>query len=306
MKHILCSVLLLGGIVQYAHACDACGCSAASQNLGILPQFHRHFVGVQYQFKQLDSDFPSPFAGRPATHTTQYYNTMQVWGRYNVGKRLQVFGFLPYAVNTSREDEATSHNSGPGDASVMANAIVVSADSSDAPWKQTLLLGGGVKMPTGSNTGTGEMDHQGLPNIQTGTGSWDFLLNVNYTVRKGALGLNADATYTLTTANSYQYKYGNRLATGITGFYWWQAGVFTLLPQVGVRYEHTLHDYDNYGKKWLNDLSGGYMCFAAAGVQVYYGRLGFQSMLHLPVTQQYNAGYTRSKMRLETGLFILF
>jgi hypothetical protein len=306
MKRILCLVLLIAGTMQNTRACDVCGCSASNQYLGILPQFYRHFVGVQYQYRSFNSSHPPLFAGRPDERSTEYYNTIQLWGRYYVGKRLQLFGFVPYQNNIRNSATGKIITSGIGDASMLANVVIVKADTTPKTWKHMLLAGGGIKLPTGKYSGITALDRAGLPNMQAGTGSWDFVVNANYTVRYKMAGLNLDAAYTLTTVNREKYKYGNRLNTGFLAFYWLQAGAFNILPQAGMRYEYTLHDYDNYERKWLNEQSGGYQCFTSAGVQVYYKRFGLQSMYQIPVSQHYAAGYVAAKKRLETGLLFLF
>lgn len=306
MRQLLCVVLLLAGTIQPVRACDVCGCSASNQYLGILPQFHRHFIGLQYQYRSFNSSHPSLFAGKPDEKSEEQYNSMQVWGRYYVGKRLQLFAFLPYSSNKRTADGVTTTTSGISDVSVLANMLLVRADSTRGDIKQTLLAGGGIKLPTGKYSGITALDRQGLPNMQAGTGSCDFVVNTNYTVRYKMAGINLDAAYTLTTMNKEQYKYGNRLNTGLLAFYWLRAGAFSILPQAGVRYEYTLHDYDNYERKWLNEQSGGYQCFATLGVQAYYKSLGLQATYGLPVSQHYGAGYVVAKQRIETGLFLLF
>ena len=305
MRLLLCFVLLSCCTSQRVRACDICG-SSGNQYLGILPQFYRHFIGAQYQYRSFESSHPSVFAGKPDEQSKEYYNTLQVWGRYYIGNSIQLFGFVPYHTNIREAAGGSTTSRGLGDMSVIGNAVLLRADSSHYTWKQTLLAGGGVKLPTGKYSGTTVLDRQGLPNMQAGSGSWDFLINTNYTIRHQSAGINVDVAYTLTTTTKDMYKYGNRLNTGLLGFYWLYAGSVSLLPQLGMRYEYALHDYDNYGKKWLNTQTGGYQCFGAVGLQAYYRRLGFQTMLNIPVSQHYSAGYTSAKRRLETGIFLLF
>lgn len=291
---------------QSARACDVCGCSASNQSLGILPQFYRHFIGVQYQYRSFSSAHPSIFEGRPDERSEEQYNTLQLWGRYYVGKRVQLFGFVPYNNNIRNADGARTVTSGIGDVSLLANVLLIKADSADDNWQHTLLAGGGIKLPTGAYNGITALDRQGLPNMQAGTGSFDFAVNANYTTRYKQSGFNVDASYTLTTPNKERYKYGNRLGLGTLGFYWWQLKSWSVLPQAGVRYEYTLHDYDNYDRKWLNEQTGGHMLFASIGTQVYYKRFGCQFVYHIPVSQRYSNGYVTAKQRLETGIFLLF
>lgn len=306
MKQLICCLLLFLSAAT-ARACDACGCSAGSQSLGILPQFYRHFVGLQYQYRSFSSLHQEIGDNKPVTKGDESYNTYQLWGRYYVGKRLQLYGFVPYRTSLVHEDGNTIQNSGLGDVSVWANYIFIKTpDSSESQWNQVLLAGGGIKAPTGHHDGISILDREGLPNVQPGTGSWDFVTDVNYTVRRNSIGLNAEAAYTFTTVDKENYKYGNKLLSGLTGFYWLQTGKFALLPQLGLRYEFTLHDYDNYRRKWLNDQTGGNIFYAMAGVQAYYSHWGLQLSYQLPITQNYAAGNVTAKQAATAGLFFLF
>lgn len=47
MRTLFLTVALLA-FGSVASACDVCGCSIGGNYFGILPQFHRHFVGIRY------------------------------------------------------------------------------------------------------------------------------------------------------------------------------------------------------------------------------------------------------------------
>jgi hypothetical protein len=306
MKKILGMMLLASAWMEPSRACDVCGCSASNQYLGVLPTANLNFVGIQYLHNGFSSDHPSLFENRPNERADDYYNTVQLWGRYNIGSRLQVFAFVPYRYNVQRTDTGTSTMSGVGDISVLANVLLLKDDASATGWQHQLLAGGGLKAPTGAYTGVTERDKLGLPNMQPGTGSWDVMLNANYTLRRRSEGVNLDASYTLTMPNAERYKYGNRLNVGLLLFHSWRKDAFTLMPQIGCRYEYTLHDYDNYDRRWLNEQSGGYMAFATAGIQAYYKQLGLRCTYQLPVAQQYARGYVTANNKIDAGIFLLF
>ncbi len=236
----------------------------------------------------------------------EFNNTIQLWGRYYVGSRVQLFGFVPYHLNAGSDAGTAIKTNGIGDASLLANVVIVKDDSNCKVWHHTLLAGGGVKMPTGKYTGITTLDEEGLPNVQAGTGSWDFIVNANYTVRRQKVGANVDVSYTMTTANTADYKYGNRLNSGLLAFYWWQKNKLSLLPQGGVRFEYSLHDYDNYKNKWLNESSGGTIVFGTVGAQSFYGRYGAKVMYSIPLAQNYAANNVTVNPRLETSVFFLF
>ncbi len=287
-------------------ACDLCGCSASNQYLGILPQFYRQFIGLQYQYTSFTARQASLMDPTEYERAYEFNNTYQLWGRYYIGERVQLFGFVPYHMNTGSDAGNAFRTTGIGDASLLANVVVIKDDSDCKTWHKSFLAGGGIKMPTGKYTGITTLDEQGLPNVQAGTGSWDFIVNANYTVRREKIGINADASYSLTTVNTAGYKYGNKLNIGLLAFYWFAKKNISVLPQGGVRYEYSLHDYDNYQRKWLNENSGGSIVLGTIGVQSFYKQIGAKIMYNIPVGQHFAGGNVTVNPRLETSLYFLF
>lgn len=301
----LCCIMLLLATVYTSKACDVCGASSSSQGFGLLPQMTRHFAGLQYQSRSFNSTQEALSETAPATYSKELYQTIQAWGRYSVREDLQLFAFVPYQINQRTSANTTTENRGIGDISVLASYVAVnSADSSSI--KHRLQIGGGVKAPTGKHVGVTELEKQGLPNMQPGTGSWDFLLNTNYTARVENVGINIDANYTITTLTSDRYKYGNRLATQLSAFYSYTTGSIVLMPNVGLRYDYTLHDYENYDKKWLNTGTGGYISYLTAGVQAYYQNVGIQLSYSKPIVQDFANGNVNAQSNITAGALIVF
>ncbi|MBL7712117.1 MAG: hypothetical protein JNL13_06625 [Chitinophagaceae bacterium] len=302
--HLLYRAALLliatGGTLS-APACDVCGGGTGIQGPGLFAQFSGHFAGLQLLHSATSARHPSLFAGKPDEVSSQHYTTVQAWGRYQLSKRIQLAGILPYSSNQNR-DPLLRTQSGLGDAVLLAY-VSLPLDGKQGTANKLLLIGGGVKLPTGQYNSSGT---ETIPALQTGTGSWDFTGNISYTRRYTRWGYNGDLAYLLTTANRELYKYGNRMNASGLVFYQFTPGSFRILPQAGLRAEYTLHDYDNYGKKWLNEQSGGTAAFASAGLQAYFKKLGLRAMLHLPFYQHLSAGYVHSTARTEAGIFILF
>ena len=303
MKRIfLCGALLCTYAIS--NACTICGCSAANQYLGILPQSNNHFIGLQYQYRA----FESTHTDEPASSqlSKEYYQTVQLWGRYSIGKRLQLFAFVPYIYN--RQEEPTASNSiiGLGDISLLANVRLLGLYDDCGKWNHKLQAGGGIKLPTGSYNNTSVTTQEGLPNMQPGTRSWDFIVNANFTVSRDRIGANVDASYTLTTVNPSNYKYGNRFSAGLLCYYQYKLSSLRLIPQAGLRTDVAGSDYDNYSYRWKNDMSGGYQVYSSIGIQAYYKKIGLQAMYHLPVVQHYARGLVTAKSKTEAGIYLLF
>jgi hypothetical protein len=288
-----------------AIACTVCGSSAINQYLGVLPQFHKHFVSLQYQYRNFRSEHPG-HGEDASSFSNENYNTLQLWGRANLGKRVQLFAFVPYVSNTTYRDGVRTRIEGRGDISLLANVRLAGINTAGNTWQHNLQAGGGIKAPTGAYDAAAATSAGGLPNMQPGTGAWDVTANTNYTIRRKAVGLNVDVSYTLTTPNARNYKYGNRASAGVLGFYWLSKNDWSVLPQLGMRLDIAGGDYDNYALGFANDMMGGEQLYATAGLQTYYKRIGAQLTCHKPVYQHYAGGMVNTLLKLETTVYWLF
>lgn len=296
-------MVLCIGFYMKSHACNSCGSSSGGQSLGLLPAMQKHFAGLQFQQKGFKSIHPALIEGRPAEKSEEVYTTLQLWGRYQLSKRVQLFGFVPYQYNLQYKSETTTSINGWGDVTLLANIAVLSKTKGII--RHTLLAGGGIKAPTGKRDSISLNDKNGLPNMQPGSGAWDFVVNANYTMQSGKWGANAEGSYTFTTTSKDSYKYGNKLSAGMLAFYRIAKGPFIILPQAGFRCEYALHDYDNYKRKWLNEQTGGYQLFLNSGLQAYYKRAGLQLGYMFPLAQNYAAGNVTINTAINAGVFLL-
>jgi hypothetical protein len=307
MKKTIISTVLLSAISFASFACTLCGCSATNQYLGILPPSKNNFVGLQYQSREFSSIHDDEFddAGNNVV-SNEYYNTVQAWGRYNIGSSLQIFAFVPYVINTKIEEGVTTRESGLGDITLLANMRILGNKCTGKILEHSLQAGAGIKMPTGKYDVASVKYLEGLPNMQPGSRSFDFIANANYTITRKMIGLNIDGSYTATTANLDKYKYGNRLSTGLMAFYIIKYKQVSVLPQMGVRYDISGTDYDNYSAKTKNDMTGGNQLYGAAALQAYYRHFGLQLTYHKPLSQHYADGLVNNKFKTEAAIYFLF
>src|SRR5690349_17128165 len=126
MKKIIVTVALLSVTTFASVACTLCGCSSTNQYLGILPPSKNSFVGIQYQNREFTSIHDDEFndAANNAT-SKEYYNTIQAWGRYNIGSSVQLFAFVPYIINSSVEESVRTVENGVGDITLLANVRII-------------------------------------------------------------------------------------------------------------------------------------------------------------------------------------
>lgn len=183
---------LLLCVLPSASACDVCGCSGAGSSPGLLPLVQRHFVGMRWQYQDY-SISAHHTGGDPVGET---YHTMDLWGRWQPHRRVQIIGIVPYSVTgrTSQNEAALRVRGISNITALFQYSLLDPVRQSARTWQHALQAGTGVKLPAGSSVLT---DSEGVlipPNLQPGTGSTDYLTSLLFAVRKGKAGVSLDAT----------------------------------------------------------------------------------------------------------------
>jgi len=276
-------------------ACDICGCGGGNFYMGLLPSFKNKFIGIRYHYMQ----YHTQLASDASQFSHNYYNSVEVWGGWNIGRKWQVLAFVPYYFNKQVDDDGITYKNGLGDISFLANYQLLHTrrmTGENKTIEQELWFGAGLKIPTGTfkvdvndpNTTIADI------NSQIGTGSVDFLLNLSHHIRFNQFGINTIANYKINTTNSADYKYGNKLTISSIGYYRFKAGNSSIAPNAGLVFENT---ETNQLKKEKVDLTGGYALSALAGVEFTFNKIALGFNAQVPLTQYYAAGQTRMQVR---------
>lgn len=301
MKQLL--FLLLAGAVlaapRTARACDVCGCSGGGGYFGILPQFQRHFAGLRWQDRVLDSYHPANSL-ESASNARSTFRTLDLWGRWYPLRRVQVLAFLPVHFFEQYENQVLTKTKGLGDVTLLANySLINTGDSIGRTWKHSLQIGAGIQLPTGRYRLTDADGLQYHPNLQPGTGSADALLNVVYTLRRGEVGVQMDAQTRLNTSNADHYRFGHRQNAAVRLFWWKNLGRnISLLPRVGAVLDAAQKDVW-YGSKQA--ATGGYAAYADFGLDVYVGNLAIGAGFQAPVFYRLGDGLVAPKGNLSVS-----
>jgi hypothetical protein len=294
MRALIILVALLA-FVPVASACDVCGCSIGGNYFGILPQFHKHFVGFRYSEQSFHSAHSRTAAQKGVYDSNEHFQTLDLIGRFYPVRRIQMLVLAPYH-HFNRVDNGVETNSGGlGDISLMASYILLdSGDSLQHRWKHTLTFGGGVKLPTGRSN---IKDNEGevlLENMQPGSGSTDFMLSAAYTLRRGDWGLSSDVLGRLNTTNKNGYHFGNRISGSAKVFYLKNYRKMTLLPNVGLFADLSDASYEGNSKVIG---TGGVIALSTLGLDLYFGKYSIGYTYQIPVYQHLGKGQIDSQNR---------
>ncbi|MEO7992397.1 MAG: hypothetical protein ABI663_22795, partial [Chryseolinea sp.] len=180
-RNIIFITLISFAISNQAKACEVCGCSLGGYYMGILPQFNKNFIGLRWSQNKYYAYVNHQSQGTEPEYSNDTFNKIELWGRFYVSKKWQVFAFVPFSFNHMKGNEDNVWAKGLGDITVIANYIILNTgEQTEQKFKHTLTAGGGIKLPTGNY----KQEVDGLlinPNFQLGTGSTDFLLSTIYT-----------------------------------------------------------------------------------------------------------------------------
>ncbi|MEJ0030281.1 MAG: hypothetical protein WDO15_07900 [Bacteroidota bacterium] len=297
-------IVVMFVIAGSASACDVCGCSLGGNYFGILPFYGKNFIGLRWSEAQFHS-YIYPTQNLPAQQSHDTYSKVELWTRYHLTRRIQLFAFVPYMYNNMNGTDQVVDAHGLGDINLMANYTLINNSEGGSDWKHTLIAGGGIKLPTGkfSLYDKGKIINR---NFQMGTGSVDFTASAVYTIRYKKTGLNFETGYKMNTHNKDGYHFGNQFRFSSQVFFWQQFGKVSLLPHAGANYENAAMHRDG---DIIQVNTGGTAILGAAGLDVYVGPFTVGVNYQKPVTQHYNSDDTAditSKARWTTSLVYSF
>lgn len=300
MKKLLLSICMLVFVIA-CYACPYCGCGNSNFQIGVLPTFSNAFFGIRYSYSHFKTDSGSQYS-------RDYFHTTELWGGFKRGK-FQVMAFVPYIAIHKLSDDGIVNTSGLGDITVLANYELYSHATKLSDGKpylsNALWIGGGIKLPTGKslvNVDDPDFTVGGFTDTP-GTGSTDYLLNINHNLLFGDNGIVTNAAYKINTENSQHYRYGNRFFLNTAYFHTWTVGKFTFRPSAGL---NLVMNAANHYQKQEVQYSAGYILNATGGVNVQVKKVGLLLNGFAPLSQDLFHGLTVAKERLSIAMTFSF
>jgi len=309
MKKLLILLSLITAI-QTSKACDICGCGVGGNYIGLLPDFTKRFVGVRYQFNRLTTQLDIN-GNRTALSTDEKYQTMELWGAWNIGQKWRVLALLPYNFNekyTEGSDLLRKKN-GIGDITLNGYYKLFDQSNTSASNKlvvQSLWVGMGVKLPTGAYDVAEQQNATATnPNMfQLGTGSLDFIASLMYDIRIQDFGINANASYKINTENKDDYRYGNKIAANASAYYKIALGPDSrLAPNAGLSFERQQKDH---AMGFKVEETGGHLVNASMGLEANFKRISVGASFQTPIQQELGKGRIDAGNRVLTHVSFSF
>jgi len=294
MKKGLIILILFTTAMQQSTACEICGCGVGNYYIGLLPQFKSHFIGLRYHYNKFNTRLVSD----PSQYSNDFYQTLELWSGWNIGKHFQLLAFVPVNFNHQESDEGITNLKGLGDAVLLMNYKLFDINSKNNSRKnvnQQLWLGAGLKLPTGKfEIDPNDPDVASKANMQLGSGTTDILLNGMYNVRAGKIGVTTQANYKISSTNEDDYRFGNKFSASSFISYGLNAKTTTISPNLGLLYENTAESKLASSKV---DLTGGSLLQGAAGVEFGFNKVALGFNVQLPIAQNFAEDQTKQKIK---------
>jgi len=274
--------------------CDACGCSASGGSMGFASMLNANFVGVRY-FSQRYKSNDGLYSNSPWYE--ENFNTVQVWARIPVLKRLQVSLLLPYHFHSRDTKTGNQSISGLGDLTVLAMYQLYQTHKDSTFFSHTWQVGGGLKAPTGkyNDSNSGSVN----PSFQVGTGSWDYLVASEYTIRRKKLGFNTLVNYVIKTENSKYYRFGNQFNYSGNLFYLYEKNQYSFAPQLGFAGEVYA---SNFQREQIVRNTSGDVIFGRFGFEMGKERFSIGANAMIPINQNLTGGKVEAQFRWSVNL----
>lgn len=300
-KYIVVVLLLTAANLQTV-ACDICGCANSGSYFGLMPQSNKSLIGVRYNYMHFNTHPESP-----VLNTRETFRIAEIYARFFPINRVQVMAFAPYRFDQQETSALTKKQSGLGDATVLANYNLFNTfmdGTSSSSFNHTLLVGGGIKLPTGRfRYDENDQLQVANANFQPGTGSTDFIINAFYTVNHNQWGLSLNLSRKFNTTNSSGYRFGNQLFGTADLFKSFEIGKVTLTPSLGVYGEYAQHGSQD---EIVQDITGGKIMNGSAGLHLFTNRWTAGLTGQAPIWQKSASGHVFAKERLMIQVGWLF
>ena len=205
-----------------AFACEVCTIPNLGRHEGITVKESKGKKWFfKYLYEQQDWD-EIPASEAHELHEGGHHvhdKTKEEFHHFSLGGRLTdqftVYSDIPYVIRHSIEIEdhdrlgANEKSEGIGDLNIISDYRFFKNDQSSAGFV------GGVKFPTGETEEKNSAGTRFGPELQPGTGSYDYIIGGVYQQQKDRLKLLGNLAYVFKTEGDQDYEFGDLLSTSL-------------------------------------------------------------------------------------------
>lgn len=314
LEKIAGAVLTASCMVFSAHACDICG-----SFIGVTPYDNQSGFMIQHRYvlySRLDVQgqpvlpaqsyrlAPSYSALHTAHDTSaaqagdfESFKTFDVRGKWFLHPRVELNGVLPFVMNRSRSSGNLSKLSGLGDAAVWVGFHVVK--QTEENFRQRLIIGLGLKFPTGENAVKTVDGERAYLYLQPGTGSFDQTAYIQYSVSLNGWGVSLNANGKRNGTNAYNEQVAPSATGNLNVFRMFKRNKTVIMPQLQCYAEGTSGFTVNNVQQPNSAMR---MIMGGAGCDVFFGQLGVHVSALLPVTQINYENIPGATLRVVAGV----
>ena len=305
MKSIL--ALWVAFMPSMMMACDVCGIF-----LGIQPHDRTSTVSLLYRYRRLEGSLPGTLSlakhgGHDAavpndTRHCELYMAAELRADLWLTERLAILASM-LAVNNYRAVDGVIANDvyGIGDPLLLARYMMVNTrcKTPDERTAHRLMIGAGGKAPLGRHDA--RYNDELVPHDQQpGTGSWDALASIEYSVRRGRNGGSITVIGRRNGATDEGHRMGHGVSTTAEVFRRFDIGDdWKVLPSLGAY--HELAGKDAHGGDAI-DGTGSSTLFTHAGLRVWWRSWGFQGAFQYAVARQLGEQMIPNRERFVVGI----
>ena len=317
MKKILLLLAVGYGLsTPVLFACDFCNCLS-----GINPYYNgknRLALNFLSQRSFLPPILPTPLNTVQTKHhalptlmhgghgaspfpTIETRQTLELMLQHHLSERFMLTALVPFSTLTIEQGSSFSV-SGIGDITLMAHYVF------DLPLfeRSTLLLGGGVKTPTGLSNLTDASKRRLDTRFQSGSGSWDFVFNPMFIAQQSGFTYAIDVFMKLNTKGTVGDRIGHSLSATTTlshDVFRSNPSQTALVGMFGARFEAKTQDWISSQFDRDSDFASFY---AQVGVQVVFYFVKIDALALVPLHQSRSTLAMNEETRFLMGARVEF
>lgn len=293
MKKICFTAIVLLCTIQ-TYACDICGCSISNYNPFMFPHLVKSFVSFSYLQRHYR------LSGNDGSFATQRVNTFLLSAQINAGKKLQFSLMAPFQLTSIKSTGSRKLLNGIGDISVLASYKIWNKLTKTS--RQTLLIGGGVKLPTGKYHPV-DSDKIQDQSFNVGSGSVDYVLNGSYKLGLHKWIINISSSYKYNTQNKDDFRFGDVFNTSMIAGKRLDIKKWAVMPYLLLNWEQQMQDANNH---ILQEKSGGHIITSGLGIDVNNKRFTAGVNYQCPVNQRLAKGLIVVKPGISAHVAVSF